>query len=101
MTKPTEITGPQDLAQTVRNAVDPLDEHVGYGASTNWPEDAKARAKEMKELLDERDARSGNFRAACEAYILTHPIRSVVVAAGAGAACAALIYAVIDCFGDE
>lgn len=101
MTASTGITGPQDLAQTVRNAVDPLDEHVGYGVSSHSPEDAQARASEIQRLLDERDASSANFSAACEGYIVAHPMRSVAVAAGAGAACVALIYAVVDYLGDE
>lgn len=96
MTTPTGITGPQDLAQTVRNAVDPLDELVGYGTSTNWPEDEQTRAAEMKQLLAERDVSSPTFAAACEDYIVAHPTRSIVAAAAAGAACTALLFAVVD-----
>ena len=97
MTTSTGITGPQDLAQTVRNAVDPLDDHVGYGASAYWPEDEKSRAEEMHELLSERAVSPAKFGAACEDYIVAHPTRSVVAAVVAGAAGASLLFAVIDC----
>lgn len=101
MTTPTGITGPQDLAQTVRNAVDPLDEHVGYGTSAHWPQDEQARANEMNQLLSKRAVSTASFGAACEDYIVAHPTRSIVVAAAAGAAGASLLFAVVDCLRSE
>ena len=97
MSTSTGITGPQDLAQTVRNAVDPLDDHVGYGTSAYGPEDEQARAKEMNKLLGERAVSPAGFGAACEDFVKAHPTRSIAVAATAGAACAALLFAVVDC----
>ena len=98
MTTPKGITGPQDLAQTVRSAADPLDDHAAYGISTNSPDDELSRAAEMKQLLAERSVGSTDFLAACEEYIAEHPARSMVLAATAGAACTALIFAVADWF---
>ena len=101
MTASTEITDPQDLAQTVRNAVDPLDEQVGYGAGSYWSEDGNAHVAGTKQQLGDRSASSTRLGAACEDYVVAHPIRSVAVAAGAGAACVALIYLLINRFDDE
>lgn len=101
MTAFTENTDPQDLAQTVRNAVDPLDEQIGYEAGRHWLEDDSAHATKIKQQFDDRSISSTRLGAACEDYIVAHPVRSVMVAAGAGAVCIALIYSLIDYFGDE
>jgi hypothetical protein len=96
MTAPKDITGPDDLAKTVRNATDPLEEYPNYGTSANPPGDNASRPAEMNELIDERGLTVSGLRAACEHYIAAHPMRSVAIAAGAGAAAAALLIAVAD-----
>lgn len=101
MTAPKEITGPEDLAKTVRNATDPLEEYPNYGTAANAPGDKRSRPEEMSELLDERDLTSSGLNVACAHYIRAHPVRSVAVAAGAGAALAALVISVTGCMGDQ
>lgn len=88
MTAPKDITGPEDLASTVRNATDPLEAYPNYGTSANPPGVDTARPEEMSELLDERSPDASTFAVACERYIADHPIQSLAVAAGAGAAAA-------------
>jgi ElaB/YqjD/DUF883 family membrane-anchored ribosome-binding protein len=96
MTSPSGITGPQDLAETVRNAVDPLENHPPYGTATSARDGEQSRADEMKQLLEERSLSGTDLVAACEDYIKEHPTRSIVMAATAGAACTALLFAVAD-----
>ena len=91
MTAPKDITGPEDLASTVRNATDPLEEYPNYGTAAHPPGDNTSRPDEMNELLEERDLTVSTWGVACEQYIAAHPMRSVAVAAGAGAAAAALL----------
>ena len=91
MTAPKDITGPEDLASTVRNATDPLEAYPNYGTSANPPGDNTARPEEISELLDERSPAVSTFTDACEQYIAAHPMRSVAMAAGAGAAASALL----------
>jgi hypothetical protein len=91
MTAPKEITGPDDLARTVRNATDPLDEYPNYGTAANPPGDKTSRPDEMSELIEERGPNVSTWDAACEEYIVSNPFLSVAVAAGAGAAAAALL----------
>ena len=101
MTSPSGITGPQDLAETVRNAVDPLEDHPPYGTSTNARDGEQSRADEMKQLLEERSLSATDLVAACEDYVKEHPTRSIVMAATAGAACTALLFAVADYLRDD
>ena len=101
MTAPTEITGPDDLATTVRNATDPLEEYPNYGTSANPPGDKSSRPEEINELIEERGLTVSALGVACEHYIAAHPVRSVALAAGAGAAAAALVIAVAGFMGDE
>ncbi len=91
MTAPNDITGPEDLASTVRNATDPLEAYPNYGTATNPPGDKTSRPDEINELLEERDLVVSTWGVACEQYIAAHPMRSVAVAAGAGATAAALL----------
>lgn len=91
MTAPKDITGPEDLASTVRNATDPLEEYPNYGTATNPPGDQTSRPDEINELLDDREPTVSTWVGACEQYIKAYPMRSVAVAAGAGAAAAALL----------
>lgn len=101
MTAPKDITGPEDLAKTVRNATDPLEEYPNYGTAANPSGDKRSRPEEINELLDQRDLTASGLGVACEHYIAAHPIRSVAIAAGAGAAAAALVIAVTGCWGDQ
>ena len=101
MTAPKDITGPEDLAKTVRNATDPLEEYPNYGTATNPPGDNASRPDEMNELIDERGPTASGLSVACEHYIVAHPLRSVAIAAGAGAAVTALVIAVAGFIGDQ
>lgn len=94
MNSPSVITGPDDLAQTVRSATDPLDAYPNNGTSVNAPGDQTARPEEMADLINERSATVAAFGVACERYISENPTRSIVVAATAGAAVTALVFAV-------
>lgn len=101
MTAPKEITGPDDLARTVRNATDPLEEYPNYGTAANPPGDKASRPEEISELIEERGLTVSGLSVACEHYISAHPMRSVAVAAGAGAAAAALVIAVAGLIRDQ
>ena len=96
MTAPAHITGPEDLAQTVRNATDPLNEHSYYGTSMNASGDETSRPSEMNELLEKRRLSVAAMGIACEHYVRAHPTRSVVIAATAGAALTALLFTVAE-----
>jgi len=94
MTAPTEITGPDDLARTVRNATDPLEAYPNYGTAASPPGDQASRPEELKQLIDDRDPTVAGLSVACGQYIAAHPMRSIAVAASVGAAAAALVIAV-------
>jgi len=94
MTTPSGITGPQDLAQTVREAVDPLDEHAPYGTPTNARDDGTSRPSQMQQLLEKRAEISAKLFAASNDYILENPLRSVLIGAAAGAALATLVFTI-------
>ncbi len=101
MTAPKEITGPDDLARTVRGATDPLDEYPNYGTAANPPGDNAARPQEINELIEERGLTVSALSVACEHYIAAHPMRSVAIAAGAGAAATALVIALAGLIGGQ
>ena len=101
MTAPKDITGPEDLATTVRSATDPLEEYPNYGTAANPPGDNASRPEEINELIDQRGQTSSGLSVACEHYIIAHPMRSVAIAAGAGAAATALVIAVAGFIGDQ
>ena len=96
MKAPADITGPEDLAQTVRNATDPLEDHPNYGTSANPAGDNTARPSEMKDLLEERGLTVNALGVACAHYVRTNPTRSVVIAATAGAALTTLLFTVAE-----
>ena len=93
MTAPKDITGPDDLATTVRNATDPLEEYPNYGTAANLPGNKDSRPEEINGLIEERGLTVSSLSVACEHYVAAHPIRSVAIAAGAGAAAVALVIA--------
>lgn len=101
MTAPKEITGPDDLAGTIRNATDPLEGYPNYGTSAHPPGDKSSRPQEINELIEERGSTESALRVACEHYIAANPIRSVALAAGAGAAAVALVIAVAGFIDDQ
>ena len=94
MTTPSGITGPQDLAQTVREAVDPLDEHAPYGTATNARDDDVSRPSQMQQLLAKRAEIRAKLAAAGSEYITANPYRSVLISAAAGAALATLAFTI-------
>ena len=100
MTAPKDITGPENLASTVRNATDPLEEYPNYGTATNPPGDKTSRPDEINALLETRSPAVSNWTESCEQYIVAHPMQSVAVAAGAGAAAAALLILLYDSIRD-
>ena len=89
------ITGPQDLAQTVREAVDPLDEHSPYGTATNARDDEALRPSQMQQLLAKRVEIRVKLVAAGNEYITENPLSSVFIGAAGGAALATLVFAII------
>lgn len=101
MTAPNDITGPEDLAKTVRDATDPLEEYPNYGTAANPPGDKDSRPDEINELLEDRNLNMSKWRDACEQYIAANPVRSVAVAAGAGAAAALLLIALAGAIRDR
>ena len=101
MTAPKDITGPEDLASTVRNATDPLEEYRNYGTAANPPGDKVSRPDEINELLEERSLTGSTWGVACEQYIAAHPMRCVAAAAGAGAAAAAVLLSMIGAIRDK
>lgn len=101
MTAPKEITGPDDLASTVRSATDPLDEYPNYGTAANPPGDKASRPEEITEQIEERALTVSGLSVACEHYIAAHPFRSVAIAAGVGAATSALVFAVAGLIGSQ
>ena len=101
MTAPKDITGPDDLASTVRNATDPLEDYSNYGTAANPPGDETSRPEEISALLEARDLTASSLKVACEKYIAAHPTQSVVVAAGAGAAAAALLIVLVEAIRDR
>ena len=60
MTAPKDIIGPEDLASTVRNATDPLEEYPNDGTATNLPRDKASRPDENNELLESRSSAVSN-----------------------------------------
>jgi hypothetical protein len=86
MTAPKDITGPEDLAETVRSATDPLEGYPNDGTAANPPGDKASRPDEINELLFEPGETVAGFSVACAHYIAAHPMRSDAIAAGAGAA---------------
>ena len=101
MTAPKEITGPEDLAKTVRNATDPLESYPNYGTAANAPGDEASRPEEISELIEERDPGVPSLGVACEHFIAAHPIGSLAIAAGAGAAAAAWVMAATGLTGQQ
>lgn len=101
MTAPKDITGPEDLAATVRNATDPLEQYPNYGTAAHSPGDKAARPDEINDQIDERRLTVSSLSVACEDYIAAHPVRSIAVAAGAGAAASALLIAVAGYISDK
>ena len=93
MTAPKEITGPDDLAGTVRSATDPLDEYPNYGTAASPPGDESSRPAEMTERLGERACRDARWYDDFEDLISEYPMQSVVAAAAVGATAAALVIA--------
>ncbi len=93
MTAPKKITGPDDLAATVRSATDPLDEYPNYGTAASPPGDESSRPAEMTERLGERGCSDAKWYEAYKDLISEYPTRSVVAAAAVGAAAAALVIA--------
>ena len=96
MTTPSGITGPQDLAETVRKAVDPLDEHAPYGTETNARDDDALRPEQMQELLAKREEIRFKLAAAGNEYITVNPFGSVLIGAAVGAALVTLAFAITN-----
>ena len=92
MNAPKDITGPDDLAATVRSATDPLDEYPNYGTAAAPPGDESSRPAEITEQLDERGISELKWSDGYEQYISDYPLRSMVAAAAVGAIAAALLF---------
>lgn len=95
MTAPTRITGPDDLAKTVRNATDPLEDYPNYGTAANAPGDQEARPSEISEQIGERRVDRTTLGMACENFIASRPLLTVALALTTGAAIGSLLVSII------